>query len=77
MTMRGRPVTQENKPKFHWLHSALKSIFSEQYDRWHSLSSITSVSIDWAIKDMSQGIRINILFFKIKAAPWKRVKKLK
>lgn len=32
MTMRGRPLTQENKPKFHWLHSALKSIFSEQYD---------------------------------------------
>lgn len=63
MTMRGRPVTQENKPKFHWLYSALKSIFSEQYDSWHSLSSITSVSIDWAIKDMSQGIRINILFF--------------
>lgn len=38
MTMRGRPLTQENKPKFHWLHSALKSIFSEQYDSWHSLS---------------------------------------
>lgn len=63
MTMRGRPLTQENKLKFHWLHSALKSIFYEQYDSWHSLSSITSVSIDWAIKDMSQGIRINILFF--------------
>lgn len=65
MTMRGRPLTQENKPKFHWLHSALKSIFSEQYDSWHSLSSITSVSIiliELFIKDMSQGIRINILF---------------
>lgn len=65
MTMRGRPLTQENKPKFHWLHSALKSI------------SMIVYSIDWAIKDMSQGIRINILFKKIKAAPWKRVKKLK
>lgn len=45
MTMRGRPLTQENKPKFHWLHSALKSIFSEQYDSWLSLSLVSLVSV--------------------------------
>lgn len=46
MTMRGRPLTQENKPKFHWLHSALKSIFSEQCDSLHSLVLLVAVLIE-------------------------------
>lgn len=48
---------------FHWLRSALKIPYSIIV---YTLSSITIVIIDWAFKDMSQGIRINILFKKFK-----------
>lgn len=76
MTMRGRPLTQENKPKFHWLHSALKSIFSEQHDGLHSLVSLVSLLIE-LLRICHKEFASIYFFFKIKAAPWKRVKKLK